>query len=44
MAAPTVRVYSGGHFDPYVEPLFTTVIADQLAFLREHVPVEAIDF
>lgn len=39
MAAPTVRVYSGGHFDPYVEPLFTTVIADQLAFLREHVPV-----
>ncbi len=40
MAAPTVRVYSAGHFDPYVEPLFTTVIADQLAFLREHVPVE----
>lgn len=39
MAAPTVRVYSAGHFDPYVEPLFTTVIADQLAFLREHVPV-----
>ncbi|MCX6401842.1 MAG: alpha/beta hydrolase [Propionibacteriales bacterium] len=41
MAAPTVRVYAGGHFDPYVEPLFTTVIADQLAFLGEHVPVEA---
>ncbi|MGA8257087.1 MAG: alpha/beta hydrolase [Nocardioides sp.] len=40
MAAPTVRVYSGGHFDPYVEPLFTTVVTDQLAFLREHVPVE----
>lgn len=39
MAAPTVRVYAGGHFDPYVEPLFTAVIADQLAFLREHVPV-----
>jgi fermentation-respiration switch protein FrsA (DUF1100 family) len=39
MAEPTVRVYSGGHFDPYVEPLFTTVIADQLAFLRQHVPV-----
>ena len=36
---PTVRVYSGGHFDPYVEPLFTTVIADQLAFLRQHVPL-----
>lgn len=39
MAAPTVHVYSGGHFDPYVEPLFSTVIADQLAFLREYVPV-----
>jgi uncharacterized protein len=35
---PTVRVYPGEHFDPYVEPLFTTVIADQLAFLRQHVP------
>ncbi len=43
MAAPTVHVYSAGHFDPYVEPLFTTVIADQLAFLREHVPVEIVD-
>jgi fermentation-respiration switch protein FrsA (DUF1100 family) len=40
MAAPTVHVYPGGHFDPYVEPLFTSVIADQLAFLREHVPTE----
>lgn len=38
MAAPTVRIYPGGHFDPYVEPLFASVIADQLAFLREHVP------
>lgn len=41
MTAPTVHVYPGGHFDPYVEPLFTAVIDDQLAFLREHVPVEA---
>ena len=40
MAAPTVHVYPGGHFDPYVEPLFTSVIADQLAFLRAHVPVK----
>lgn len=40
MAAPTVHVYPGGHFDPYVEPLFTAVVDDQLAFLREHVPVE----
>ena len=38
MARPTVRVYPGGHFDPYVEPLFTSVVADQLTFLREHVP------
>lgn len=42
MAAPTVRVYSGGHFDPYIEPLFSTVLADQLAFLREHVPVAGL--
>ncbi|KRA32496.1 MULTISPECIES: alpha/beta hydrolase [unclassified Nocardioides] len=40
MAAPTVRVYSAGHFDPYIEPLFTTVIADQIAFLHDHVPTE----
>lgn len=39
MPASTVRVYPGGHFDPYVEPLFATVVADQLSFLREHVPV-----
>ncbi len=38
MAAPTVHVYPGGHFDPYIEPLFTSVIADQLSFLRDHVP------
>jgi len=35
----TVRFYDCGHFDPYVEPLFTTVVADQLAFLRERVPI-----
>ena len=34
----TVRLYECAHFDPYVEPAFTGVIADQLAFLREHVP------
>jgi uncharacterized protein len=34
-----VRSYDCGHFDPYVEPFFTTVVADQLAFLAEHVPV-----
>jgi fermentation-respiration switch protein FrsA (DUF1100 family) len=35
----TVRTYECSHFDPYVEPAFTGIIADQLSFLREHVPV-----
>lgn len=35
----TVKRYDGGHFDVYVDPLFETVVADQLAFLAEHVPV-----
>jgi fermentation-respiration switch protein FrsA (DUF1100 family) len=35
----TVRIYDCSHFDPYVEPAFTGIIADQLAFLRENVPV-----
>jgi len=34
----TIRSYDCGHFEPYVEPLFSTVVADQLAFLTEHVP------
>ena len=34
----TVRIYECSHFDPYVEPAFTGIIADQLAFLRENVP------
>lgn len=34
----TVIAYDCGHFDPYVEPAFTTVVADQLAFLAAHVP------
>lgn len=41
MAQPTVRSYPGGHFDPYVEPLFSRVVADQLAFLETHVPVSS---
>jgi pimeloyl-ACP methyl ester carboxylesterase len=31
--------YDCGHFAPYVDPLFPTVIADQLEFLAKHVPV-----
>lgn len=38
----TIRTYDCGHFDPYVEPHFETVVADQLAFLAEHVPVPAV--
>ncbi|MCF8572261.1 alpha/beta hydrolase [Gordonia sp. HY002] len=33
----TIRFYPGGHFDPYVDPLFSTVVADQLDFLDENV-------
>ena len=35
----TVRIYDCSHFDPYVEPDFSGIIADQLAFLEENVPV-----
>ncbi|MFE7895519.1 alpha/beta hydrolase [Streptomyces sp. NPDC057412] len=41
MRNSTVRIYDGGHFDPYVEPLFATVIADQIEFLHHHVPTRA---
>ncbi|KQX74529.1 alpha/beta hydrolase [Aeromicrobium sp. Root472D3] len=38
----TVKVYEGGHFDPYVDPLFETVVADQLEFLTRNVaPIPA---
>ncbi len=35
----TVRIYDCSHFDPYVEPAFTRIITDQLAFLRDNVPL-----
>ena len=38
MPDSTVRTYPGGHFDLYVDPLFPTVVADQIAFLRSRVP------
>ncbi|WP_132994229.1 alpha/beta hydrolase [Gordonia zhaorongruii] len=37
MRNATVRTYAGGHFDPYVDPLFSTVVGDQLDFLAENV-------
>ncbi|MDP3967825.1 MAG: alpha/beta fold hydrolase [Nocardioides sp.] len=39
MRQATVCTYPGGHFDPYVEPLFPTVVGDQLGFLQRNVPV-----
>ncbi|OZE34799.1 MULTISPECIES: alpha/beta hydrolase [unclassified Rhodococcus (in: high G+C Gram-positive bacteria)] len=35
----TVHIHKGGHFDPYVQPLFPTIIEEQLAFLKRVVPV-----
>ena len=35
----TVHNHEGGHLDPYVEPLFTEIIEEQLEFLRQEVPV-----
>jgi len=35
----TVHLYDCGHFDPYVEPNFSRVVGDQLAFLQAHVPI-----
>lgn len=31
--------YQTGHFQPYIEPLFSRVVGDQLAFLRREVPL-----
>ncbi len=33
-----IRTYDCQHFEPYLEPYFDTVIADQIAFLTTHVP------
>jgi pimeloyl-ACP methyl ester carboxylesterase len=35
----TVKHYDLEHFDPYVEPHFSGVVADQLAFLQDAVPL-----
>jgi hypothetical protein len=31
----TLKAYPTGHFAPYVEPLFSTMVADQISFLRD---------
>jgi uncharacterized protein len=33
----TLLTYPTGHFQPYVEPMFTKVVSDQLSFLTQHV-------
>lgn len=38
-SAATVKTYPGGHFDVYVDPLFSSVVADQVEFLRSVVPI-----
>ncbi|MEJ5919477.1 MULTISPECIES: alpha/beta hydrolase [unclassified Corynebacterium] len=35
----TVRLHNGGHFDPYVDPKFKQIIAEQLEFLNSVVPL-----
>lgn len=35
----TLKTYPGHHFEVYVEPLFHTVMADQLEFLRTAAPI-----
>lgn len=35
----TAHFHEGVHFDPYVEPLFSEIIEEQLAFLRKEVSV-----
>jgi fermentation-respiration switch protein FrsA (DUF1100 family) len=37
----TVHLHRGGHFDPYVEPMFPDVVDEQLAFLEKVVPLNA---
>ena len=32
------KIYSCGHFDPYLPPHFDGIVSDQLMFLRTHVP------
>lgn len=39
MARATLKSYPGRHFEVYVEPLFDSVVGDQLEFLRSVAPV-----
>jgi hypothetical protein len=37
-----VRLYREGHFDVYIGEGFEKVVADQIDFLRRHVPFDAL--
>ncbi|MDO3401711.1 alpha/beta fold hydrolase [Mycolicibacterium neoaurum] len=39
MRQAILQDYDGGHFDPYVDPLFESVVTAQLDFLARNVPV-----
>lgn len=43
MPRGVLKSYPGHHFDVYVEPLFDTVVGDQLEFLQAVVPAERRD-
>jgi dienelactone hydrolase len=35
-----IRTYDCQHFEPYLDPYFDTIVADQIAFLGAHVPTD----
>ncbi len=38
LAEGEIRTYDCQHFEPYLDPYFDTVVADQITFLAAHVP------
>lgn len=42
IAKGEIRTYDCQHFEPYLEPHFDTIVADQIAFLGTHVPTDTL--
>lgn len=42
IAKGEIRTYDCQHFEPYLEPHFDTIVADQIAFLGAHVPTSTL--
>jgi pimeloyl-ACP methyl ester carboxylesterase len=42
IATGEIRTYDCQHFEPYLEPYFDTIVADQIAFLGAHVPTDTL--